>query len=138
MGWVGWRRGQTRLTVRIRRVRRRWPRARPAVIAAAQRTAKSVSFQARDSCRACSDGRERAKAKYGFYKHLAVYVVMNLMLFFINLLTAPDYFWCIWPLIGWGIAVAIHALLVYVGGARNVIVDRLTERELHRDARGYG
>lgn len=81
------------------------------------------------------EARERARAKYGFYKHLAVYFIVNLMLFFINLATAPDYFWCIWPLIGWGVAVAIHALKVYVFGERNVIVDRLTEQELRKEGR---
>ena len=78
----------------------------------------------------------RATAKYGFYKHLAVYFVINLMLFFINLVTTPDYFWCIWPLIGWGVAVAIHAVKVYAFDAEDAIVDRLTEQELHREGRG--
>ena len=79
--------------------------------------------------------RERALAKYGLYKHLAVFFVINLMLFVINLVTSPGYFWCIWPLIGWGVAVALHALKVYVLDGRNVIVDRLTEQELRGDRR---
>ena len=77
--------------------------------------------------------RSRAEAKFGFYKHLAVYVVVNLMLFVIDLATSPGYFWAIWPLIGWGIAIAIHALTVFVFGGNNAVVERLTEEELRRD-----
>jgi cellulose synthase/poly-beta-1,6-N-acetylglucosamine synthase-like glycosyltransferase len=77
--------------------------------------------------------RTRAEAKFGFYKHLAVYLVINILLFLINLTTSPDYFWAIWPLIGWGVAVAFHALTVFVFGQRNQIVERLTEEEMRKD-----
>ena len=76
--------------------------------------------------------RARATAKYGFYKHLAVFFVINLMLLGINLITSPDYLWSIWPLIGWGIAVVVHALKVFVFGDSNLIVDRLTQHELRK------
>ena len=88
-------------------------------------------------CTTGAKARARATAKYGFYKHLAVFFVINLMLFFINLVTSPDYFWCIWPLIGWGVAVALHAVKVYVFDADTVIVDRLTEQELRREGHGH-
>jgi hypothetical protein len=31
----------------------------------------------------------------------------------INLLTNPGYFWVIWPALGWGIALASHALKTF-------------------------
>jgi len=77
--------------------------------------------------------RSRAEAKYGFYKHLATYVVVNLALFVINLTTSPAHVWAIWPLIGWGIGVAAHALQVFVPRRGNPIVERLTEKELRED-----
>ncbi len=81
----------------------------------------------------------RARAKYGFYKHLAVFFVINLMLFLINIITGPGYFWSIWPLMGWGVAIAIHALRVFVFDTREAeIVDRLAERERRRDAERHG
>ena len=79
-----------------------------------------------------ASARARATAKYRFYKHLAVFFVINLMLLGINLITSPDYLWSIWPLIGWGVAVVVHALKVFVFGDRNLIVDRLTEHELRK------
>ena len=48
-----------------------------------------------------------------FYTHLSVYIVVNLGLFFINITTSPEYLWFIWPLTGWGVAIALHALRVY-------------------------
>jgi len=58
-----------------------------------------------------------ADAKPEFYRHLAVYVAVNLLLVVINLVTSRGYFWAIWPLLGWGIGIAIHALRVFVPGA---------------------
>jgi len=83
-----------------------------------------------------ASARERAKVKLGFYQHLAVYFVINLLLFFINQTTSPDYLWSIWPMIGWGVAVVFHALNVYVFGDRGQIVDRLAERERRREEQG--
>ena len=42
-----------------------------------------------------------------------MYVVVNLLLFAINMIASPDGLWFIWPLMGWGVGVAIHALSVF-------------------------
>ncbi len=82
---------------------------------------------------------ERAQAKYGFYKHLAVYFAVNLMLVLINLVTDRSTFWSVWPMLGWGVAIVIHAARVFVFDTREAeIVDRLAERERRRDAEGRG
>ena len=57
--------------------------------------------------------RERVDAIRGFYIHLAVYVLVNLCLFAINMVSDPNSLWFYWPLLGWGVAVAIHALTVF-------------------------
>ena len=64
------------------------------------------------------EAKERVEAIKGFYIHLTVYVVVNLMLFSINMIVSPDSLWFIWPLMGWGVAVAIHALSVFGFGGR--------------------
>ena len=58
--------------------------------------------------------KERVEALRGFYIHLTVYVIVNLGLFIINMMTSPEMLWFIWPLMGWGIAIALHALRVFV------------------------
>ena len=59
------------------------------------------------------EAKERVKAIKGFYIHLTVYVIVNLFLFALNMIVSPDILWFIWPLLGWGVAVAIHALSVF-------------------------
>ncbi|MBI3140617.1 MAG: 2TM domain-containing protein [Rhodocyclales bacterium] len=52
----------------------------------------------------------------GFYRHALIYVAVNAGLLLIDLLRSPGEFWVVWPLAGWGVAVAIHGLSVFFGG----------------------
>jgi hypothetical protein len=51
---------------------------------------------------AYNKAKEKVEARLGFYTHLAVYVGVNTLLSILNLTVAGDYFWAIWPMIGWG------------------------------------
>ena len=62
--------------------------------------------------------KKRVEALRQFYVHLTVYVVVNLFLFGLNMLISPGSLWFYWPLMGWGIAVALHALRVFGSGRR--------------------
>jgi len=64
------------------------------------------------------NAKKRVEALKGFYTHLTVYILVNLLLFTINMLTSPGSLWFYWPLLGWGIAVALHALRVFGFGRR--------------------
>ncbi len=75
--------------------------------------------------------RFRAVTKLGFYKHFAVYFLVMLLLIAINLITSPEYHWYVWPMMGWGIAVAIHAAKAFFGSSEEAIIERMTERELN-------
>ena len=48
----------------------------------------------------------------GFYSHLLSFVLVMPLLFLVNYLTTPQYMWAWWPLLGWGIGVASHALSI--------------------------
>ncbi len=48
--------------------------------------------------------------KRGFIIHLIVYVLINIGLVILNLLVNPEAIWFFWPLIGWGIGIAMHYL----------------------------
>ena len=77
--------------------------------------------------------RKRAKAKLGFYIHLIVYVCINVLLLAIWYITLESggFPWFIFPLIGWGIAVVIHAIVAFSGNStEESMEDRMTEREL--------
>jgi 2TM domain len=54
------------------------------------------------------------KARVGFYIHLAAYLAVNALLVYINLAASPGRLWFQWPLIGWGVGLAAHALAVFV------------------------
>ena len=57
--------------------------------------------------------RERVEALKGFYVHIATYLIINLGLFLINLATDSGSLWFYWPLLGWGVGLAIHAFFVF-------------------------
>ncbi len=59
--------------------------------------------------------KKRVEAIRGFYIHLSVYVIVNLFLFLLNIMTSPDVLWFFWPLLGWGIAIVVHAISVFWG-----------------------
>ena len=72
----------------------------------------------------------RADMKLAFRSHLMAYVIVNAGLVMINLLTSDDYFWFIWPMLGWGIGLAAHGATVYMDGEG--MRDRLIEQELEK------
>ncbi len=74
--------------------------------------------------------RKRVEAKIGFYIHLAVYLGVNLLLIIINILTAPEYLWFKWPLMGWGIGLFFHGLGVFASFKGDSIKERMIEKEI--------
>lgn len=49
----------------------------------------------------------------GFYGNFYSWILVNLGLMVLNLVTYPDYLWFFWPLVGWGVGVALHAMSVF-------------------------
>ena len=82
--------------------------------------------------------RQRAKkkveAKIGFRIHLTVYVVVIALLVLINLTTSTEYIWFKWPLMGWGIAVIIHALGIFNSSRKLNIKEQMIENEIQKEA----
>ena len=76
--------------------------------------------------------RQRAEAKYRFFVHAGVYAAVMTILVVVNLVTSPQDRWFVWPLIGWGFAVALHWVRVFWLSDRNHILDALTENELRQ------
>ena len=59
---------------------------------------------------------KRAKDIKDFYVHFGIYVIVNSALFAINMITSPDTLWFYWPLLGWGVGVAIHGFSLFAEG----------------------
>lgn len=58
--------------------------------------------------------RQRAEMLQGLYIHVLVYLVINAGLALMNWALKGDDggWWVVWPILGWGIGLAIHALAV--------------------------
>jgi len=60
------------------------------------------------------EAKRRVRRIAEFYQHLGVYIVVNIGLVAINLISNPEDIWFVYPLIGWGIGVAAHGLKVFM------------------------
>ena len=74
--------------------------------------------------------KKRVKDIKGFYSHLFTYILVNALLFAINMITSPDSLWFYWPLLGWGVAVVAHGFSVF---AAESLLGREWEERKTRD-----
>ena len=59
------------------------------------------------------EARKRVQELKGFYIHVIIYVLVNLVLFLVNILRSPGELWFFWSLIGWGVGLLAHAIGVF-------------------------
>lgn len=88
----------------------------------------------------CDTEAEKEAIEYvrdikSFYSNLMSYVAVMLLLLVINLFTSPGNLWVIWPALGWGIGILVHAVGVFEifdffgpGWERKQIEKRLRKR----------
>jgi len=75
--------------------------------------------------------KRRVEARSGFIIHATMYIVANLGFLLIWAISGAGYPWFLWPLIGWGIAIAAHALALTIGPG-SAHEQHAIERELQR------
>ena len=83
-----------------------------------------------ENTEAFQSAKKRVEAKMGFYIHLSVYVAVILLLAVINLISSSGSIWFHWPMLGWGFAVALHALAVFIFPDRFTITEKMIEKEM--------
>lgn len=83
--------------------------------------------------------RRRAAELQGFYIHLVVYLVINAGLFAINALSrgSGGTWWFYWPLMGWGLGLAVHAATVSFGVFSEDWKERKAHELLERGGHGH-
>jgi len=64
-----------------------------------------------------NDARERVRKLKRFYSNLGAFVLVNIMLLAINLITSPNTLWFYWVTLIWGIFLAWNAFTVFSGQA---------------------
>ncbi len=77
--------------------------------------------------------RRRVTARFDFYIHLGVYIVIMAFLGLLNHLLSPGRYWFIWPLIFWGVAVALHGVAVLLTVRKEELIERQTQKELKKE-----
>ena len=82
--------------------------------------------------------RRRASAKLGWYTHAAVYLVVNLFLFALSEYGMGQRRWSIYPMMGWGLGLALHGVAVFLLGSGTGLRERMIEKERERLRRERG
>jgi len=70
---------------------------------------------------------KRAKAKMGWFIHAMVYATVNLMLVGLSLYSGRG--WAIYPLLGWGLGLALHGASVWLFAPGGNLLERMVEHE---------
>jgi len=82
--------------------------------------------------------RRRVARKMGFYIHALVFVLVNLGLYALHAVNGSTRSTML-PLWGWGIGLAVHGIVTFIGlqgdGLRAAMLDKEVERLRRREAR---
>jgi 2TM domain len=81
--------------------------------------------------------RRRVARKIGFLVHATVFVLVNLGLFAINAATGEPH-WARFPLMGWGLGLAIHGLVTLLGLQGDGLRRSMLRREIEQLRRSGG
>ncbi len=82
--------------------------------------------------------RRRAGAKLGWYIHALVFTLVNLGLFAISRYGFGNRPWSVFPLLGWGLGLALHGISVFLLGTGSGIRERMVQKERERLQRERG
>jgi cell division protein FtsW (lipid II flippase) len=70
-----------------------------------------------------------------FYVHAGIYVVVNILLILINVLSEDEVWWSLWTVLGWGLGLLIHSMCVF--GPVSMIMMKWEQRKIaqlmHKD-----
>jgi hypothetical protein len=76
--------------------------------------------------------RRRAGSKLGWYIHASVYVLVNLLVFVMSEYAFGRRSWSVFPVLGWGLGVALHGISVFALGSGSGLRERMVQRERER------
>jgi hypothetical protein len=73
---------------------------------------------------------KRAGVKLGWFVHAAVYLVVNLFLSALSFGFGSN--WSVYPMLGWGLGLALHGIAVFFLGPGAELRDKLVRKERER------
>ena len=80
--------------------------------------------------------KKRVAEKRDFFIHLTTFIVVMPFLFGINMLTSPFHLWFAYPLMGWGLGLAIHFFTVF--GFKGRFYDKWEAKEIEKELERMG
>jgi len=78
---------------------------------------------------------KRVNDKKGFFIHLGTFVPVGIFLFALNMFTSPNTLWFVYPVLSWGVGLAIHYVTVFGIPGTRVLTDDWEEEELDKEIR---
>lgn len=57
--------------------------------------------------------KKKVNAKKGFFVHFTCYAIFTIFLFTLNMRTSPEFWWSLFPILGWGMGVVGHYTNVF-------------------------
>ncbi len=86
-----------------------------------------------DDRRLYKEARKRVKAKKEFFGNLTSYVCVMAFLIALNLYTSPWHWWFIYPMLGWGMGLAMHYFKVFGWPGAPFQTPEWEQREIERE-----
>ena len=71
--------------------------------------------------------RRRAGAKLGWYIHAVVFLLVNAAIFAMSRYGFGSRPWSVYPLLGWGLGLALHGISVFVLGTGGGLRERMVQ-----------
>ena len=76
--------------------------------------------------------RRRAGAKLGWYVHAVFFVLVNAVIFAMSRYGLGQRPWSVYPLLGWGLGLALHGVSVFALGSGSGLRERMVQKERER------
>lgn len=83
-----------------------------------------------DEYKRYQEARKHVQEIKGFYAHLASFILVMIVITFVNLKFTPEHLWFFYPLLGWGIGLTFHGLGVF--GTGNIFNKNWEERKIQQ------
>lgn len=81
---------------------------------------------------------KRAGAKLGWYVHAALYLLINAVIFAMSTYGLGSRPWSWFPVLGWGLGLALHGVSVFVLGNGSGLREQMVQKERERLQRHHG
>ena len=76
--------------------------------------------------------RRRAGAKLGWYAHAAAFTVVKVVICGMSSYGFGNRPWSVYPLLGWGLGLALHGISVFMLGTGSGLRERMVHKERER------